>query len=418
MMYKKFFFACIGLLLFLTGCIPSLDQEEEEIIIVEETDDVDEQQFILTPTIDTPENFYRTVLLDGEYQRSPARGVVASAMTNRIDINQFEVGLMEIASAFYEQSEYYFQEGTYLSGDTINSWIRRYNPAESRYARGLNPSLGELEVEENEDGEEIEVGLAEDVDSLSVPELSELMRENPLVLSNVLEHNYVYGSAEEGVNLGGMVIGLSLRAVYYFQLYDDDGKMYQYEQPLELDEVEEKGKEIAQQVVNRIRTHHEDLAEVPITIALFQERPRGSIVPGSFIAMTHVEENETGIQEWEAINEEFYFFPSRAARQAYPNHSNAFEQFKDEMEQFMGRSIGIVGKGRFKNGAIDELTIEFNMQSHGKAEIIALTQFASGRIEEIFNLQVPISVYINSINGPESIVVKYPDHDPFIHVYK
>ncbi|WP_178075393.1 CamS family sex pheromone protein, partial [Pseudomonas sp. 2822-17] len=138
MLIKKFSFICFALLLVLTGCIHSLDRGEEEIIIVEETDEVDEQQYLITPTIDSPENFYRTVLLDGEYQRSPSRGVVADAMNNRIDMDQFEVGLMEIASTQYDQSEFFFREGTYLEGDTINRWLRRYNPAESRYSDGLN----------------------------------------------------------------------------------------------------------------------------------------------------------------------------------------------------------------------------------------------------------------------------------------
>ncbi|MBU9710232.1 CamS family sex pheromone protein [Evansella tamaricis] len=390
---------CMAILLFLTGCVPTLDRGEEEIIIVEETDEMEEQQFIITPTIDTPENFYRNVLDEsGTYLRSQARGVVAHAMNNRIDINQFEVGLMEIASANFDQSEFYFREGSYLTGETINRWLRRFDPEDQRNTDGLNPPLAEGESDEDQ------------------------MRENPLVLSNVLEHNYFYGSAEEGVNLGGVVVGLALRSVYYFrtEVVGDDGivRYHFHEETLDLDEVEEQGKEIAQEVVERLRGMAEELREVPITVALYQEEPRGSIVPGSFIAMTQLGEGETMIGEWEAINEQFLFFPSRAARDAYPNQSNVFSQFKTEVEDFFGRSMGVVGKGRYKNDTLEELSIEFNLQSHGKAEIIALTQFISGRVSENFSSDVPVYVYVNSINGPESIIVQYPENEPHIHIYK
>ncbi|MDQ0254054.1 protein involved in sex pheromone biosynthesis [Evansella vedderi] len=382
-------------LLLLSGCIPVLDRgEEEDIIIVEETEDSEEQHYVITPTIDTPENFYRNVLNEGRYNRSPARGNVADAMNNRIDINQFELGLMEIATAHFPQSDYYFQEGQFLTGDTINSWLRRYDSSETRYMYGLNPPLGEGETDE------------------------ERMRSNPLILSNVMEHNYWYGSEEEGVNLGGVVIGLALRSVYYFRTEDEEGRYHFHEEPLDLEMVEREGRAMAQEVVSRLR-NDERIGDTPITIALFQEQRRGSIVPGSFIAMAELGEGQTTIQNWEPINEQFVFFPSNQGRNTDPNLSNTFSQFRTDVEEFFGRTIGIVGKGRYKNDSLDELTIEFNMQSHGKAEIIALTQFVSGRLNSMFDqIQAPIYVYFNSINGPESLIVRHPDREPYIHIYK
>ena len=64
------------------------------------------------------------------------------------------------------------------------------------------------------------------------------------------------------------------------------------------------------------------------------------------------------------------------------------------------------------------MTIEINLQSHGKAEIIALIQFISGRVSNLFPDEAPVYVYVNSINGPEGIVLQYPGNDPYIHIYK
>ncbi|ADU28715.1 CamS family sex pheromone protein [Evansella cellulosilytica] len=392
-MKRKLSIVCISFLLLLTGCIPTLDRGEEEIIVVEQTEETEEQHFVITPTIDTPENYYRNLLPDGIYHRSEARGTVAHTMNNRIDMNQFELGLMEIATARYSQEDFYFQEGELLTGNTINSWLRRYNPNEDRYRFGLNPPLGE--------GDDLE----------------EQMRKSPIVLSHVMEHNYVQRNDDGEIMLGGIVIGLSLNSVYYFRTEDEEGRYYFHEEPIEPEDAEAAGKEMAEQVVERIRAR-DGLENVPITIALYQEERRGAIVPGTFISMAHISGEDAFINDWEEINEQFFFFPSSNARTVHPNLSNSFGQFKDEVEEFFGRSMGIVGKGRYKNDALDELTIEFNLQSHGKAEIIALTQFVSGKVSSLFTFDAPINVYINSVNGPEAIIIQYPGEDPYIHVYK
>ncbi|MDG5785948.1 CamS family sex pheromone protein [Evansella sp. AB-P1] len=410
-MKSKLTIIIVSILLVLTGCVPSLERGENEIIIVEESDGVEEQQYIITPTIDTPENFYRNVLQeDGSYYRSPARGTVAPFMNNRIDINQFELGLMEVATTRFSQDRYFFREGNTLSGNEINSWLRRYNPNEDRYRHGLNPSLYDIEV----DGEGNETAEEEE---LSLEELEERMRERPQVLSHLIEHQYFYQTEDERVELGGIVIGLALNSVYYFRLEDDRGLYTFHEQPLTDEMIETKGREIAQEVVFRLRGRP-GLEEIPITIALYREERRGSIVPGSFISMTSLDAEEAVIDDWEAINEEYYFFPSAEARREYPNESNNFNQFRVEVEEFFGRSIGIVGKGRYKNELLEEMTIELNLQSHGKPEIVALTQFISNRVNNIFTASAPIYVYVNSVHGPESLIIYYPNEEPYIHIYK
>lgn len=392
---KKWILLNLTFIFLLTGCIPSVEQSEEEVIIVEETEEEEEQQFVITPTIDSPDSFYRNVLRDGKYHRSEARGkVVAHAVQNRVDLNQFELGLIEIASGFYDQEEYYFQEGQFLDGDTVNSWLRRYNPDETGYEYGLNPSFGEGDTDE------------------------EQMRSNPLVLSHVMEHNYFTGNEEDGVNLSGVVIGLSLRSVYYFRTEDKDGGYYFHEEPLDSEEIEGKGREIAQQVLERLRNMG-GLEEVPITFALYQEEVRGSVAPGSFISIAEVKNGQTEIQGWKAVNEKTIIFPSQDARDSQPGLSSNFAQFRIEIEEFFGRTVGVVGNGRYKNDMLEELKIDLNLQSHGKAEIIALTQFISGKIDSTFATQVPVHISIESINGPESLISKYPDQEePYIHIYK
>ncbi|UCZ53804.1 CamS family sex pheromone protein [Bacillus shivajii] len=417
-MRKQISLLSVSFLLILSGCIPALERGEEDVIVVEETDEGEEQQYVITPTIDTPEQFYRNVLVDGKYHRSHTRGNVAHAMNNRIDINQFEVGLLEIAMGQYDSSQYYFQEGQFLDSGTINSWLRRYDPTESRYENGLNPSLGYWQdIENNAEYETIQ----DVIEDESREDREHRMRYNPLVLSHVMEHNYFYGNEEDGLHLGGVVLGIGLRSVYYFHTDDEDGGRYFHEQPLDHPDIDidpiEYGKEAAQVMIERLR-EEEGLEEEPITIALYQEERSGSIVPGSFISMTQVGEGETTIQNWEPIDEQFFFFPSRAANDSLPNQASAFSQFKSDVEGFYDRTIGVVGKGRYKNESLEEMKIEINLQTSRKPEIIALTQFVSGRLSNTFSDQAPVYVYIESVSGPESLIVKYPEEEPYVHIYK
>ncbi|WP_183041074.1 CamS family sex pheromone protein [Salipaludibacillus neizhouensis] len=390
-MRKKISIIGLGFVILLSGCMPSVERSEEDVIVIEETEEEEEQEYIITPTIDTAENYYRNVLKDGVYHRSEARGNVAHAMNNTVDINQFELGLIEIATGFFEQENYYFQEGQFLNGELINSWLRRYDEEDNPL--GLNPALAEGDSKEEE------------------------MRGNPLVLSHVMEHNYYSGNEEDGVNLGGVVIGLSLRDVYYFRTEDEDERYYFHEEDLDAEETIQAGKEIAQEILVRIR-EMEGLAEVPITFALYQEEKRGSVEPGTFISMTEVGKGEADIQDWNAVSEDFIVFPSSEASETQPELSSAFSQFREDVEEFFDRSVGVVGRGRYKDERLEELTIELNLQSHGKAEIVALTQFISGRLESTFATQSPIYVYLKSINGTESIIILYPDQEPYVHIYK
>lgn len=381
--------------------MPSVERSEEDVIVIEETEEEEEQEYIITPTIDTAENYYRNVLKDGVYHRSEARGIVNDAMNNRLDINQFELGLIEIATGIFDQETYYFQEGQFLDGELINSWLSRYKEPEENEdgdmvggnLEGLNPALAEVDNKE------------------------EQMRENPLVLSHVMEHNYYSGNEEDGVNLGGVVIGLSLRDVYYFRTEDEDGGLYFHEEDLDAEETVQAGKEIAQEILVRLR-EMEGLEEVPITFALYQEEKRGSVEPGTFVTMTEVGEGEADIQDWNAVSEDFIVFPSSEASETQPELSSAFSQFREDVEEFFDRSVGVVGRGRYKDERLEELTIELNLQSHGKAEIVALTQFISGRLESTFATQSPIYVYLKSVNGTESIIILYPDQEPYVHIYK
>ncbi|UTW70450.1 CamS family sex pheromone protein [Anaerobacillus sp. HL2] len=117
-----------------------------KLLVIEQTTD---EHVIVSPNPNTPENYYQTVLHEGNYRHSEARGLIPHAINNRIDINQLEIGLMELASTRFPQSQFFFQEGQYLEGSLINRWLRRYDPNLQSHMEGLNPPLPELQENVN-----------------------------------------------------------------------------------------------------------------------------------------------------------------------------------------------------------------------------------------------------------------------------
>ncbi len=412
MVYTKrlFYGLMIVLLLSLTGCF-SIVQDEGEVVIVDEDSD-EEEKVIISPNLNTPENYFRTVLQEGSYRHSEARGLVPLAMNNRNDINQLELGLMEIASTRFPQNEYYFQEGQ-ITGTEINEWLRRYDSEREGFKRGLNPSLPEGEYPLLASGKNTPKSEEERRERVRLER--ELHENHPSYLSHVMEHNYLKLNEDGKVELAGLVIGVSLNSVYYYRIVDDLGFFHEGEISLENEAIEEEGKRIAQNVLNRVREYYQ--ADIPIVIALFQEERRQSIVPGNFIAFTTVEPGRS-IDKWERINERNYFFPSSEVMTDHREDAVNFANFKDGIDGFFDNYVGIVGRGRYKGGQLQELTIEINLQSNGKAEIIAMTQFITGQIENSFHPSLPVSVYLTSLQGAESIIVRHSNEEPFVHIYR
>jgi protein involved in sex pheromone biosynthesis len=392
----------------LSGCI-GIVEKEEEIIVIEETEDND--QVIVSPNLNTPENYYRTVLHEGDYRQSEARGLVAAAISNRIDINQLEIGLMELAQTRFPPDQYYFQEGQHLEGKLIQSWLRKYDEDKAR--EGLNPALPEREYPP------LTAEKAQLSDSARAERVRyerELHETSPSYLSHIMEHNYLKDTGDGNIELGGLVLGISLNTIYNFSILDELGRSYPFEVALEEDKIIEVGKQIAIEVLNRVR-ERDNLANVPIMIALYKEERRQAIVPGTFMALTVIEPGKR-IERWETVNEAHYFFPSRDATTDYREDANRFASFKQDIDGFFDNYVGLVGKGRYKNNQLQELTVDINLQTNGKAEVIALTQYITDRLKKHFPAELTVQIYITSLEGAESVIVRHANEQPFVHIYR
>ncbi|WP_035178755.1 CamS family sex pheromone protein [Alkalihalobacterium bogoriense] len=390
MVVKRIWLAIVGSIVFISGCSPFLQPEEE---IVEEGPIEEEQVVELSPDVYTPENYYRSVLYDGKYQHGEARGFSTAVVHNRLDLEQLELGLTVIAQEQFDPEQYFFREGKYIKRDELNSWLMRESEDNPN---GLNPPLGEGEDDKARE------------------------ENQPRYLSHILEHNYLVENSNGQLELGGIVVGLSMNSIYHFRIIDENGGYYFYEQEVDRDEMIKAGQKMADQVVERLRSETREegiLSEIPIVVALFEEQQREAVIPGTFIYKAVAEPNRE-IGNWQKINERYYLFPSTEANNDQRNDAERVSKFNEEVNDFFDNYIGVVGKGYYKNEQLQELSIEVPIRFYGKTEVVALSQYVADKITQIFPSGYKVQVYITSISGQESLIVRNPDEEPFIHIYR
>jgi protein involved in sex pheromone biosynthesis len=386
---KKQFIIWVAMLLLLSACAPKFGQEE----VVQNKNNKEQKAVI--PKYNISDSYYRVVL---PFKVSGARGETVEDLNTRLDVDEFETGLMRIAQERFSPDDYLFQEGQYLDKDTVKRWLQRKLTPEQLKENKMKPS-------EN-------VGLNPPISDKGTNE--EKNKKSPIYLASILEHDYLTKISDDKVKLGGVVIGLALNSVHYYST--EQG--YPREVDIKDNVIEREGKRIAAEVLSRLR-HMKGLKEVPITIALYKQAPKSSVVPGHFFAVTNVDAGSSTIDDWKAIHEEYYLFPSDEAENNHRDDSLKFNDFKSDIEAFFPNYTGVVGKGLYINDQLQQLTINITLPFYGKAEVIGFTQYVTGLVMEKFPDYINVNVYISSTGGPESIIVRQAKADqPFVHIYQ
>ncbi|MBS8266223.1 CamS family sex pheromone protein [Mesobacillus boroniphilus] len=403
---RKLSMVALSLVLLLTACAPNFQKQEE---VVQEKDD-DTKEKAIIPKYKISDKYYRTIM---PFEPGEARGMVVNNLNSRYDITEFETGLMRIAQNTFPTDQYVFKEGQYLDGSTVSSWLEReMTPAQ------VEAREKELKAKpENKNKKKIEVkNLGLNPADPGKGDVHDRNKKNPIYLAHILEHNYLVQSGEKDTyQLGGIAIGLALNSVHY---YREEAYGAVYEKNITRKVLEAEGKKIAQEVVNRIRGI-EELNNVPITIGLFEQESRSSVVPGNFFSYTEVSQGSNKIGNWKDVKEEYILFPSDKAEKDHRDDLTFFQNFKQDVEEYFPNFNGVIGKGFYLDGQLQELNIEIPIQFYGEAEAIGFTQYVTGLVMEHFPNYMSVQVSVSSVLGQEALIVKKPDQDePFVHIYQ
>jgi protein involved in sex pheromone biosynthesis len=306
--------------------------------------------------------------------------------------------LMRIAQNTFDPETYLFREGQELKRATVRQWLnRKFTPAQ----------LAEKGLKEEEN-----IGLNPLMEDNA--DFQEGNKKSPIYLAHILEHDYLIKGENDTVKLGGVVIGLALNTVHYYRTAV--GEPY-YEKEIEFEEMEREGKRIAAEVLKRLRNMKE-LKDVPITIALFEQQSRSSVVPGTFFTYTSVDKGSSTIDSWENVDETYFLFPSTEAQEKHRDDVTAFLNFKQDVEEYFPNFNGVIGRAFYIGDQFHDLNISIPIQFYGKAEAIGFTQYVTGLVLEHFPEYISVSVSVTSVDGPEALIVrKANEAEPFVHIY-
>jgi protein involved in sex pheromone biosynthesis len=379
---RKFSLLALSLVLLLSGCAPSFQKQNEVVQSKEKA-----KGKAIIPKYNISDKYYRTIL---PFKPGEARGMIVANINTRYDINEFETGLMRIAQNTFSTDDYLFREGQEIKRNTVKLWLNRSYTKEQLKAKGLKDS-------EN-------IGL-NPVDQGSNP---------PIYLAHILEHDYLTKDDKGNVSLGGVTIGLALNSIYYYQKEQYGAT---YEKKIPFAEMESQGKKIAAEVLKRLRGM-KDLSNVPITIALFEQQSKSSVVPGNFFTFTNVDKGSSSIDSWKKLNEKYFLFPSTAAQDAHRDDVTAFLNFKQDVEQYFPNFNGVIGKAFYIDDQLQDLSITIPIQFYGKTEAIGFTQYVTGLVMEHFPKYISVSVSVTSVDGPEALIDRKANaNEPFVHIY-
>ena len=345
---------------------------------------------------------YRTIL---PFKESQARGLLQDNMANSYNGEDFENGLLDLSKSVFPTDEYLYQDGQYLDKSTINAFLS------PKYTKSEVDKMDEDERKEKKANENL--GLNPSHNGETDPE--KIAKNSPAYLSNILEQDF-YGSGDtKGKKIKGMTIGLAMNSTYYYQK-EKDGETYS--EDLDDKEIKKQGKQMAGEILSRIR-EHKDLKEISIHFAIYRQTGENSIVPGEFIAGTTVEESKTRINDWKDINQKTVLLPSQEAADLDENLNNDFKQFNDDLQTYFNNFTQAVGTVKFDKKEAKQLSVDVPIDYYGKAETIGITQYVTEQAEKYFDDIDEYEIHIKDGNNPKALISKSKDDkEPQVHIYK
>ena len=398
---KRTIILFISAILVLTSCGNNDEKSKEQSNEKEQQKESGSVKEIATDKNVQGDN-YRTIL---PFKESQARGLLQDNMANSYNGEDFENGLLDLSKSVFPTDDYLYQDGQYLDKDMINAFL---NP---KYTKDEVNKMDESDRKEKKANENL--GLNPSHKGETDPE--KIAEQSPAYLSNILEQDFYASGDTKGKKIKGMTIGLAMNSTYYYQK-EKDGETYSKD--LDDKENEKQGKQMAEELLSRIR-ENKDLKEIPIHFAIYKQSGENSIVPGEFIAGTTVEDGKTRINDWKDINQKTALLPSEEAGELDENLNSDFKQFNDNLQTYFNNFTQAVGTVKFDNKKAKQLSVDLPIDYYGKAETIGITQYVTEQADKYFDGIDEYEIHIKDGNNPKALISKTKDDkEPQVHIYK
>lgn len=327
------------------------------------------------------------------------RGYINYGVNNRDDVDQLEIGLMNMSKSVFSPDQYVFQSGQYLTESDINGMLYRQGQEKNKTKNtppGLNPPLGSGKTPVQQ------------------------AQNSPKYLNYILEQDYLKKSGNGKYVLGGVSIAVSLNSVYTDQIMDQSQNINPILVQLNPSTVRAWGQTVAPKILQRVRSV-KGLGQVPILLTLYTTSAPDSLVSGDYFAKTMISAGSTTVGKWTAVNEQHVLFPSVTASNQYKSDMAKFNTFQTSVQKYYPDSIGVIGKAFYQNSTLSDLTININIKFMDETEVIGFTNYVASTVNNGFSFgrDVPVHIYITSGNVQEALIERTPSMDtPYVHIFR
>ena len=358
---------------------------------------VEEQDDTLTSS---SEEFYRSVV---PYELSPARGLSSTNLVSSYNVEEFEKGLFSISQNVFPTNEYIFREGQIISEEMVRGYLSRQYTSEELEEMDESELLGSDAFSN--------LGLNPSTNGETDPEV--IAEEAPLYLSHILEQNYLKEDAEDNLSFDGITIGLAMNSIYYYQT-EQYGQTH--ERALDLETVEEKGEEMAAEILTRIRAN-DQYVDKEIVFAIFIQSGDTDIVPGNFVSQAVVAPGENTIESFSDIDVQNILLPSGEAAEISEEVNSEYQNFNKDLSSYFDSFTTSVGRGKFRDGTLDSLTVEIPIEYNSRGEMIGMSQFVRDLVDDHFT-GTDIEVEIKDKSQVYSVITRKGEGQANLYIFE
>lgn len=367
---------CGALLILLTGCAQepiATDVENNSSAVIINSGD---------------KETYNTV---APMVQSPSRGVSNDYASDNLDLENMEVGLMNISKEFASPTEFLYQAGQVLS----------YEDAQMLLGRELTDEQYKKKLKSDEDY--LNIGIN--------PALNDGASEEDakIYATSIIEQDYYTLDSDGNKVIDTIAIGFGINPHYEYQ----DGKETKT-MDISDQELEEFGYSyIANNMTEYIRSL-EGYENVQIVYGFFKQSETATI-PGTYSAYTSVSYGASTLNSIETLNEDIVIFPSTSGEEKDSNLNSAFSSIEASVYDYFPTASGMYTYGYYSNDQLYDLNVYVMADIYSSVEVEPFVQYLEIELNNLITTTVPITVQVMRSNGDPLAIIYKEDGDTYNH---
>ena len=307
------------------------------------------------------------------YQSSDASQMHASLSSDMTDTFTVGAGLMELSKEYFSPKTHTFREGVYVDYDTLDALadssglLGRYNK-DKKNTPGLNPEIGTTFP--TEDGGEVTI-IGSDV-----------------LLLDIFEYDWYESGNLKGLSLAFVLNDKVGDAINPSTISSEKLNMY--------------AEEAAIKAVNYLRKKVPEIGnDMPIYVAFYNTDSADATLPGTFFREAYFKTKVNGT--FSSIDEAWQLFPTSTATKYDGTTATSFDRFKSNFKDIMPQDVSMVGKGYYRDGALQDLRIQVTLHARSAGEVKTAIQLLNDKLS-VFSTSYPIIIDINSDSTHAAVI--------------